>query len=189
MQHSSSIDWIQAPGARWFLFRNRSYKAQIQLADPNRIYNAPDRPGVVYNFLEDAYETVTPGGYVITGLAGEMWPIGAKSVSKYRISPEEITAEPQFVLTRELPDLYAGIMVPRKTEFRLIVSYGNKSSVLHGNRPDIAHGYGDWVLVPAAVQSGRLMPDFSDSGRVINGSLFDKLYRPVADLSSAAMIL
>ena len=151
----------------------------VQLAVPSRIYNVPGQPGVVYNSLEDSYAQVSPGGYVITGLMGEMWPIGPETLVKYDIAPELVGDEPQPVMTRPLPDLYAGILIPKDTTFDVIAHYGEKTAVLHGNRPGIAHGCGDWVLVPTAEENGAVHPELSGNGRVINGLLFPKIYRPV----------
>ncbi len=179
MQISDSVQWIFSPQLRWGCFRNRPYRAMIQLAEPGRIYNVPGQPGVVYNTLEDSYAQVSPGGYIITGLLGEMWPIGPESLGKYDILPEQIQAEPQPVMTRPLPDLYAGILIPKETAFDVTAHYGEKTTVLHGNRPGIAHGCGDWVLVTTEEVNGTVRPRFAGNGRIINGILFPKIYRPV----------
>lgn len=178
MQISENIRWITEPGAEWTPVRNRSYRAQIQTADPARVYNVPGRPGVVYNVLEDSYEKVGAEGYVITGAAGEMWPIGTGALRKYRISPEAVTDTPQPVDTVELETVYAAIRIPADTAFTLEVDYGEKA-VLKGNRPGIGHGAGDYVLVETKqAPDGTYQPDLSDSGRVINGGIFDILYQP-----------
>lgn len=174
---SNNIKWITDVPQKWALFTNRSYNAMIQKSDPEKIYNVPEKKGVVYNFFEDAYEKVGSTGYVVTGVAGEMWPIGEKALKKYNIAPEAITSEPQTVTTVETDTVYAGIRIPLDTEFTLEVDYGEKS-VLKGNRPDIEHGNGDWVIVIAKSENGFYVPDFNDSGRIVNGSIFDTIYKP-----------
>lgn len=179
MKISDNIRWILENGAEWTLFTNRSYPAKIQLADPQQIYNVPGQPGVVYNILEDAYEKVGGAGYVVTGIAGEMWPIGAGAVVKYNIDPAKITAEPLPVQTVELDTVYAATVIPADTPFTLEVSYGERA-VLKGNRSGIAHGSGDRILVFAKKDGGVWLPDLSDNGRIVNGAIFDKLYQPFA---------
>ena len=163
---------------QWKLYKNRSYRAQIQRADPQRVYNVPGRPGVIYNFLDNAYEKVSETGYVVTGICGEMWPIHRETVKKYRVAPEDITEEPISVETVGLDTVYAAIMIPREIPFTIEVDYGEKA-VLHGNSPGIAHGNGDYVLVAAKLVNGVYQPDFNDAGRMVNGSVFDQLYKPL----------
>ena len=85
MNISENIRWITSVPTLWRFYANRSYRAKIQTADSQRVYNVADTPGVVYNCLEDAYEKVGDSGYVITGIAGDMWPIGEKAVKKYNV--------------------------------------------------------------------------------------------------------
>ncbi|MBR6670048.1 MAG: hypothetical protein IKL31_04790 [Ruminococcus sp.] len=176
MNISDNIKWITDPETDWKLYTNRSYNAKIQLADPKQIYNVPGKPGVVYNYLEDSYEKVGNTGYVVTGAAGEMWPIGEKAIRKYNVNPEDISSEPINVDTVELDTVYAAVMIPTDTKFTLEVDYGEKA-VLKGNRSGIEHGNGDYVLVMAKFVDGVYCPDFEDSGRIINGAVFDKLYK------------
>ena len=176
MTISNHIQWITS-SKDWNLYTNRSYRAKIQKADHDHIYNVPGKPGVVYNYLEDSCEPVG-SAYVVTGVAGEMWPIGEGALRKYHISPEEITAEPTEVDTVELDTVYAAIRIPKDIAFTLEADYGEKA-LLHGNRAGVPHGEGDYVLVPAKPSpNGKFVPDFEDSGRIVNGAIFDKLYKP-----------
>lgn len=177
MNISENIQWITNPHTQWKFYTNRSYRAKIQIADLQQVYNVADKPGVVYNCLEDAYEKVSDTGYVVTGIVGEMWPIGEKAVEKYNVAPDDITTEPIEVDTVELDTVYAAIMIPNDTQFTLEVDYGEKA-VLRGNRFGIEHGGGDCVLVMAKFIDGEYYPDFTDSGRIVNGEIFDKLYKP-----------
>lgn len=178
MNISENIQWIMGSTAQWSLVRNKSYQAQIQKANPEKIYNVEGQKGVVYNFLEDAYEKVNPEGYVITGAASEMWPIGAGALKKYQIAPEDITEVPQLVNTVELDTVYAAIQIPVDTKFTLEVDYGEKA-VLKGNRPELEHGSGDYVLIATKSINGQYVPDFEDSGRIVNGAIFSVLYQPI----------
>ena len=176
MNISENIRWITSDSTLWKFYTNKSYRAKIQTADSQRMYNVADKPGVVYNCLEDAYEKVGDSGYVVTGIVGEMWPIGEKAVKKYNVDSRNITAEPMEVDTVELDTVYAAIMILSDTMFTLEVDYGEKA-VLRGNRPGIEHGEGDYVLVVAKKVNGAYTPDFDDSGRIINGAIFEKLYK------------
>lgn len=178
MNISENIHWITDTHAQWKLYTNRSYRAKIQKADLHRVYNVPDTPGVVYNCLEDSYEKVGDTGYIVTGLAGEMWPIGESALRKYNVDREAITGEAMDASTIELDTVYAGIRIPIQTKFTLEVDYGEKA-LLKGNRQGIGHGEGDYVLVAAKLIDGEYVPDFDDSGRVVNGEIFDKLYKPL----------
>lgn len=177
MNISENIQWITNVPTQWKFYTNRSYQAQIQTADPQRVYNVPDKPGIVYNCLEDAYEKVGDIGYVVTGIAGEMWPIGEGAVKKYNIEPSKIKSEPIPVNTVELDTVYAAIRIPKDTQFMLEVDYGEKA-ILRGNHSGIEHGDGDYVLVAAKLNDGEYQPDFDDCGRVVNGAIFDKIYKP-----------
>lgn len=177
MNISTNISYILKPDIKWLLFTNRSYTAKIQKADRNRLYNT-DQPGIVYNILEDSYAPVGTG-YVVTGVAGEMWPIGESALSKYDISKENITSEPQDVQTKETGTIMAGVQIPVNITFQLQTDYGEEVW-LTGNRNGIDHGTGDWVLVSTKeTEHGLLVPDFTDSGRIINGAIIEKLYRKV----------
>lgn len=180
MNISKNIQWITSDSKRWKFYTNRSYRAKIQIADSQQVYNVPGKPGVVYNYLEDAYEKVGDTGYVITGIAGEMWPIAEKAVKKYNVDPEVITSEPMEIDTFELDTVYAAIMIPIETQFTLEVDYGEKA-VLRGNRSGIEHGDGDYVLVVAKLVNGDYLPDPNDSGRIVNGAIFNKLYKSIED--------
>jgi len=176
MNISENIQWITSDTTRWKFYTNKSYRAKIQIANPQKIYNVADRPGVVYNCLDDAYEKVVKTGYVVTGIKGEMWPIGKNTLKKYNVAQEDITNEPMEVDTVEIDTVYAAIMIPTEIQFTLEVDYGQKA-ILRGNRPGIEHGEGDYVLVVAKMKNSVFYPDFDDSGRIINGALFDRLYK------------
>lgn len=176
MNISDNIRSIEQSPAGWVICRVNTYTVQIQKADPDRVYNVPGQPGMVYNYLEDAYAKVNPAGYVITGVAGEMWPVGAWALHKYDIAPEQVTPEPQAVSTKPVDMLYAAVQIPAEIPFAVEADYGEKV-LLHGNAAGIPHGAGDWVLVPAVQDAqGNRHPDFSDPGRIINGTVFETLY-------------
>ena len=177
MEVFGNIECVTSIPTLWKLYTNKSYPVKIQIADSQRIYNVPDNPGIVYNYLENAYEKVDNANYVITGMLGEMWPISKNSLMKYSINPEYITLEPISVNTMELSTVYAAIIIPSHLRFALEINYGEKS-VLHGNRLGIEHGVGDYILVKTKLENGLHRPDFTDSGRIINGTIFHMLYKP-----------
>ena len=148
MNISKNIQWIINAPAQWNFYTNRSYRVLIRRADPQQIYNVPGKPGVMYNFMEDVYEKVMDNGYVVTGTMGEMWPIGADTIKKYNIEPSKVKSEPVLIDTVELYTVYAAVMIPYDTPFTLEVDYGEKA-MLHGNRPGLEHGNGDFILVAA----------------------------------------
>lgn len=174
---SENIRCLLQDSTAWNLYVNRSYQVTIRKADKTREYNVPGKPGVVYNILEDSYAEVNEDGLVVTGVAGEMWPIGKVALKKYRVNMQELSFEPLAVSTIETGDVYCGLQISLQTVFTLEADYGVKVT-LTGNHAGIAHGGGDYVLVAARQENGRLVPDFTDSGRIVNGAVFEKLYRP-----------
>lgn len=48
---------------------------------------------------------------------------------------------------------------------------------MKGNRPGIDHGDGDYVLVAAKPEDNKCVPDFNDGVRIVNGTVFAKLYK------------
>lgn len=178
MNISENIRWMIDSSTKWKFYTNKSYRAKVQTANSKQVYNVAGQPGVVYNCLEDAYEKVSDTGYVVTGIVGEMWPISEKAVRKYQVNPECITAEPIEVDTVELDTVYAAVQIPNDMPFTLEVDYGEKA-ILQGNRSGIAHGDGDYILLTTKFVNGIYYPDFEDSGRIINGKIFNKLYKEI----------
>lgn len=173
---SENIQYIKASD-EWTFFVNKSYRAKIQKGYSDAVYNVPGKMGVVYNILEDSFEPVNDSCYIVTGAAGEMWPISERALKKYDIAPEKITDCPQEISTIPTDTVFAGIQIPARTAFTLEVDYGEKC-VLKGNRDGIGHDAGDWVLVAAKRVDGKYVPDFEDAGRIVNGTIFNVLYQP-----------
>ena len=176
MKISENIQYIISSKNIWFLYTNKSYRAIIQKADKNKVYNVAGKPGIVYNFFEDSYAKVTDYGFVVTGILGEMWPIDRSTINKFNVSIDQLSLEPVEVDTIETGTVFCGVQIPVETEFTLEADYGEKV-VLKGNHPKIEHGNGDFVLVAAKLEDGKYVPDFSDSGRIVNGTIFEKLYK------------
>lgn len=177
---SENIRSLTADLSRWKLYRNRSCRVLLQIADPQQIYNVPGRAGVVYNEPEDAYETVREGCFVVTGVMGEMWVIPPAALPKYNIDPAALTRTPQPADTIETDAVYAGIRIPAETEFTLVTDYGELVT-LRGNRRGFPHGEGDFVLCFARQENGIWVPDPDDLGRIVNGTAFPQLYRPFTE--------
>ena len=181
MRISENIRTLTENRTAWRLYRNRCYSVLLQRADPERVYNVQGRPGIVYNYLEDAFEPVGEGQYIATGLLGEMWTLPAAALGKYRIDPMLLTDTPQKTETVETDTVYTGLRIPAQIPFTLVVHYGAEA-LLHGNRSGVPHGDGDMILLPAVRDAeGEWIPDPADSGRIVNGSIFDRLYRPYAE--------
>ena len=176
MKISDNIHYILTSD-NWSLFTNKCCRVSIQKGHISAIYNVPEKPGIVYNYLEDCFEPINDSCYVITGIAGEMWPVSLLAISKYKISADQITDEPQEVYTVPTGTVYAGICIPSSIPFTLEVDYG-QTCILKGNRKGIGHSSGDWILLPAKLSAGRYLPDFQDAGRIINGTIFNQLYAP-----------
>ena len=179
MKISENIRYITTSG-EWQFFVNKSYTAKIQKGHSDKVYNVPGKKGVVYNILEDSFEPVSDSCYIVTGAAGEQWPISAKALRKYNILPEEITDEPQTVDTIPTDAVFAGIKIPADIQFTLEVDYG-ECAELKGNRTGIGHSDGDWVLVAAKKTAEGYVPDFEDCGRIVNGEIFGILYQPFTE--------
>ena len=177
MKISSNIRELVRQGALWQPYRNCSYTVQMQLADPAQVYNVPKKAGVVYNLPEDAYEEVPEVGYVVTGLMGEMWVIPPKALAKYDIDPTKLTHTPQPVRTVETDAVYLGMCVPAEIKFSLVVNYG-REVILRGNRDGVPHGDGDRIIVLARREGNRIVPLADEAGRIVNGSIFERLYQP-----------
>ena len=178
MNISKNVMYIMNDVNLWKNYTNRSYKVKVQKADKNKIYNVAGQPGIVYNIFEDSYAKVNENGLVVTGVAGEMWPIGEKALKKYNVTLEQLNYEPLEVETVQTGIVFCGVLIPKETVFTLEANYGEKV-ILKGNSPAIEHGEGDYILVAAKLENGRYIPDFTDSGRVVNGTIFEKLYKKV----------
>ena len=101
MNISKNVMYIMNDVNLWKNYTNRSYKVKVQKADKNKIYNVAGQPGIVYNIFEDSYAKVNENGLVVTGVAGEMWPIGEKALKKYNVTLEQLNYEPLEVETAD----------------------------------------------------------------------------------------
>ncbi|MDO4188233.1 MAG: hypothetical protein Q4D29_04515 [Lachnospiraceae bacterium] len=149
----------------WKNYTRKSYEVLIQMADVNQVYNVPDKPGYVYNFLEK-YETYVKGyDYVVTGLLGEMWPIRTGALDGYDVDNiSSISCTPKKIKTKVIGNTYYGICIPVGYEFSVSLS---KETIMHGNAPGVEHLSGDYIIC-SSFENG----DY----RIINGSIFDKMY-------------
>lgn len=149
----------------WGKFKRKSYQVKLQKAMSDRVYNVPGTPGVVYNFLEDCRETVADAGYIVTGLLGEMWPIGRESLAGYDAEEKDISEEPKSFWTKSGERVYFAIQIPLEVKFSVETSYG----LLKGNyaTDEIPHGKGDYLVCNSFAEG-----DY----RVINGAIFHEMY-------------
>lgn len=155
--------------SNWQKWRKRIYSVKIQKAVKDKIYNVPGKKGVIYNFLEDCEQSLENAAYIVTGLAGEIWPITEKDLSSYDVNPEEIGIEPKEFYTRPNGKEYFGIQIPAEILFSVETKH---FGVLHGNARvnEISHGEGDYILCTSFE---------SENFRIVNGHIFDKMYELV----------
>lgn len=155
-----------ADTGNWQAFQRKPYQVQIQKALPDKIYNVSEKPGVVYNILEDCEESIAEADYVVTGLMGEMWPISRKDLCGYEVDETAIDETPKPVYTKSGDRTYYGVKIPLEADFFVETS---KYGKLRGNaKPDkIPHGEGDYIICSSFAEG-----DF----RIVNGQIFDKMY-------------
>lgn len=150
---------------KWSAYTRRSYEVMIQKASEKMIYNVPDKPGYVFNKLELSNIDVTGYSYIVTGLAGEMWPIQESSLVGYEANPDDIKAKPKAFKTRTNDITYYAVQIPVEKEFKVSLANG---TVLNGNSYGVEHGTGDYLLCT----------DFENKDyRIINGYIFDQIYQ------------
>ena len=128
-------------------------------------------PGTkVHNKLENAdYVTDENRCFVVTGTAGEQWPVnGDKLKSKYGIDPDTVKEGEQTVA--HVDGGSDGIWaVPVTGNHKIETSWGD---VLETNAEGVEHGDGDFIVSNT--------PDFSDTW-VVNGSVFGNTYEESDD--------
>lgn len=145
------------------LCKKRRYQVQIQRGDSNKVYNVPDRPGMVYNHLEDSYEQVLDGMYVITGLLGEMYPVTREVLANYEVEPEDLKDIPVLIWTKPGVEQFEAVRIPVEIPFEVEIP---EIGILYGNSPKSSHGEGDYLLRSVG----------SEDFRIVNGTLFHRIY-------------
>ena len=134
-------------------------------------------PGTkVYNYLEDAnYVTNEEKCVVLTGTAGEQWPVTiAKLAKTYQYTDGSvITAnnlpEGQFEVATIVSDDADTIFAEQVQDQQQIqTSWGE---TLTANRDGVPHGDGDWIVY--ANKDGQPNPD---DRWVVNGCIFADTY-------------
>ena len=128
-------------------------------------------PGTkVHNKLENAdYVTDENRCFIVTGTAGEQWPInGDKLKNKYGIDPDTVEEGEQTVahVNGGSDGIWA---VPVTGNHKIETSWGD---VLETNAEGVEHGDGDFIVSNT--------PDFSDTW-VVNGSVFGNTYEESDD--------
>ena len=123
-------------------------------------------PGTkVHNKLENAdYVTDENRCFVVTGTAGEQWPVnGDKLKNKYGIDPDTVEEGEQTVahVNGGSDGIWA---VPVTGNHKIETSWGD---VLETNAAGVEHGDGDYIVSNT--------PDFSDAW-VVNGAVFGNTY-------------
>lgn len=136
----------------------------------------------VHNFLEGTdYVTTKEKRFVISGTRGEQWVIDAAKLAK---TYQTLDGQPlntktlnikngimPWVKVKTRPDasiVWACFLPKKYRSFPVKTSWGD---VLMANRPEVRHGYGDFLVCADA--NGR--PNFSDMW-VVNGEVFPTTY-------------
>ena len=138
-----------------------SYDAKIEKVEPGT---------KVHNKLENSdYVTDENRCFVVTGTAGEQWPVnGDKLKSKYGLDPESIKDGEST--TAHVNGGSDGIWaVPVTGNHKIETSWGD---VLETNAAGVEHGDGDYIVSNS--------PDFSDTW-VVNGAVFGNTYEESED--------
>lgn len=165
---TQGIEGFTFKSETWKVYYRNIYDVKIEKAFSDKIYNVLGRAGIVYNFLEDSYESVKGADYVVTGILGEMWPITKESLCGYDIRADEITDKPITVKTKKRDTQYFAIRVPKECKFIVVLE---QMGELKGNQNMIEHGDGDYILCTSLEK---------EDYRIINGQVFHKMYRQVS---------
>lgn len=151
------------------------------------------------NILEQNHWVTNPDRpYIITGTAGERWPVKPSNLSAYDVDEKDITIEPKEFFTKNPDDqeFLVAKRVPRYRTLTVISKWAyrkdgtiDESQVLEANSKDskINHDYGDYVV--AKHIEGK--PEYMElpeeerntleaatiySPRIINGRVMEKTY-------------
>lgn len=145
--------------------RKKEYSVKLQKADVKRVYNIKDKPGYVYNFLEDAEISLEGMKYVVIGTRGEMWAIPKLDVATYEIEGQ---TEDGVFFAKTKPDsmVYEYKLVP--VDKTMTVTIGN-GSVLQVNSDKSEHGEGDRLV--------RIKGE--EEYWVVNGLVFPDTYEEI----------
>ena len=148
-------------------FETNSYKVHVEKVEPGT---------ECYNYLEDnEYTTDNDRCFIITGTAGEQWPInGDKLKSKYGIDPDslEIGERVDASVNGGGNEIYA---VKATDQVLIETAWGD---TLMANRNGIPHGSGDMIVSTS--------PDFTGDVWVVNGEVFEGTYAPAGTAAAAA---
>ncbi len=147
-----AADYTLPAGDSWRVFLRRAYTVFIRRADPGRVYNVPGEPGVVYNAFEDCYARVSEGGCVVTGVCGELYPVGPELLAQYDCETLPVGDEPVRCVRRQDGRLWRAVQIPLRVPYRIRLDDGN---VLKGNAPGVGHGEGDWIVCSDGAQDYR----------------------------------
>jgi hypothetical protein len=130
------------------------------------------------NVLEGNDYTAMPNGsdVVMKGTIGELWrtPL-EKVITTYTKGDGGPLTASDFILDQYVPmlamesDGYFACFVPKKYQVEIQTAWGD---ILIGNRPEVPHGDGDYLLCRAGKDG---TPDFSDVW-IVNGAVFPSTY-------------
>ena len=197
--------------------RKSKYNVQIELACYKIDENHPLLPGffekeferdgkiVKYavktgtNELEKNTWTTNPDRpYVITGTAGERWPVKPSNLTAYEVNPEDITTVPLTVSTKDPSDqeFLVATNIPLDQQIKVISKWAyrddgtiDETQVLTSNTEDsiISHANGDYIVAkhidgkPEYMELTEELRNTKEaatlySPRIINGSIMETTY-------------
>lgn len=158
-------------GAR--VVTNQPYRAGIQATDSLLAQGITE----VHNKLENITYPLKPGDYVVTGAAGEQWCVNEKKArDKYGVNPETLPFDGTSVMTKADGKMLVAVQPPMEMRGAVHTDWGD----LQINDESAPHGSGDWVIFDADKLAQMLDGDYENAeidARVVNGELFDKIYR------------
>ena len=161
--------FLETSNAQWFRTGKTSYTIQGMMVSKDLSFT---------NDLEGTDYTAQPNGedVVLKGTSGEMWiaPL-AKVQSTYtkpngaKLTADDFKADTYIDLkTKADPDANFACYVPLGYKVEVQTAWGD---VLYANRPEVAHGLGDYLICNA--KDGK--PDLTDVW-VVNGAVFPSTY-------------
>ena len=152
-----------------------------------------------FNILEqNSWVTSPQRPYVITGTAGERWPVKLSNLSAYDVDPSTIRIEPITVSTKDPSEqeFLVALNIPETTTAEVIPSWAFKDNgtidetqIMIANSPSsmISHNQGDFIIakhiegqpdyleLPEEIRNTKESAILYDP-RVINGLIMAKTY-------------
>ena len=152
-----------------------------------------------FNVLELNKWTTSPKKpYILTGTAGERWPVKPSNLGAYDVEPEKVGVEPMTIRTKDPSnqEFMVCFFVPEGTKIKVIPSwaFGEDGSVdlsqamtTNEEQSIVSHNGGDYIVakhiegqpeymeLPEEVRNTREAAELYDP-RVVNGTIMETTY-------------